>query len=122
MIPLPSERGKKIEMYSRAFCAACTASDVLSCGLTHMAATPLVNVKCNMQQVPIAITRYLKSIDIFTQMLSPLMLWKSLLTAPKFRYAVKSFFDLKVVTKYLGLTSKISVVQCTCVCFVEFVC
>ncbi|KAJ0111458.1 hypothetical protein Patl1_02566 [Pistacia atlantica] len=47
-VPAPSEPGK-IEMYSPAFYAACTAGGILSCGLTHMAVTPLDLVKCNMQ-------------------------------------------------------------------------
>jgi len=38
-----------IAMYSPAFYAACTVGGVLSCGLTHMAVTPLDIVKCNMQ-------------------------------------------------------------------------
>jgi solute carrier family 25 phosphate transporter 3 len=45
-IQAPSE---KIEMYSPAFYAACTAGGIASCGLTHMAVTPLDLVKCNMQ-------------------------------------------------------------------------
>ena len=48
MIPSPSE-SRKIELYSPAFYAACTAGGILSCGLTHMAVTPLDLVKCNMQ-------------------------------------------------------------------------
>lgn len=48
MIPAPSEPGK-IEMYSPQFYAACTVGGILSCGLTHMAVTPLDLVKCNMQ-------------------------------------------------------------------------
>lgn len=46
VIPAPKE---KIELYSPAFYAACTAGGTLSCGLTHMAVTPLDLVKCNMQ-------------------------------------------------------------------------
>ena len=49
MIPSASEPSKKIEMYSPQFYAACTAGGILSCGLTHMAVTPLDLVKCNMQ-------------------------------------------------------------------------
>lgn len=49
MIPAPSEPFGKIEMYSPRFYAACTAGGILSCGLTHMAVTPLDLVKCNMQ-------------------------------------------------------------------------
>lgn len=48
VVPAPNEPGK-IEMYSPAFYAACTAGGILSCGLTHMAVTPLDLVKCNMQ-------------------------------------------------------------------------
>lgn len=40
---------EKIEMYSPAFYAACTAGGIFSCGLTHVAVTPLDLVKCNMQ-------------------------------------------------------------------------
>lgn len=40
---------EKIVMYSPAFYAACTAGGIASCGLTHMAVTPLDLVKCNMQ-------------------------------------------------------------------------
>uniref|UniRef100_A0A7N0TQF3 Uncharacterized protein n=1 Tax=Kalanchoe fedtschenkoi TaxID=63787 RepID=A0A7N0TQF3_KALFE len=43
---------EKIEMHSPAFYTACTAGGVLSCGLTHMAVTPLDLVKCNMQIDP----------------------------------------------------------------------
>ena len=45
-IQAPNE---KIEMYSPAFYAACTVGGIASCGLTHMAVTPLDLVKCNMQ-------------------------------------------------------------------------
>ena len=48
MIPAPSEPGK-IELHSPAYYAACTVGGILSCGLTHMAVTPLDLVKCNMQ-------------------------------------------------------------------------
>lgn len=48
-IPSPSEPRKKLEMYSPAFYAACAVGGSLSCGLTHMAVTPLDLVKCNMQ-------------------------------------------------------------------------
>ncbi|KAK8921186.1 hypothetical protein KSP39_PZI020397 [Platanthera zijinensis] len=51
MIQAPSEPGK-IQMYSPAFYAACTTGGILSCGLTHMAVTPLDLVKCNMQIDP----------------------------------------------------------------------
>ncbi|PON68860.1 Mitochondrial substrate/solute carrier [Parasponia andersonii] len=52
VVPSPTEPSKKIEMYSPAFYAACTAGGILSCGLTHMAVTPLDLVKCNMQIDP----------------------------------------------------------------------
>ncbi|PHT57137.1 Phosphate carrier protein, mitochondrial [Capsicum baccatum] len=39
-------------MYSPQFYAACTFGGILSCGLTHMAVTPLDLVKCNMQIDP----------------------------------------------------------------------
>jgi hypothetical protein len=46
MIPSPNE---SIPMFSPAYYAACSAGGVFSCGLTHMAVTPLDLVKCNMQ-------------------------------------------------------------------------
>ncbi|PKA56104.1 Mitochondrial phosphate carrier protein 3, mitochondrial [Apostasia shenzhenica] len=52
MVQSPSEPVKKIEMFSPAFYAACTAGGVLSCGLTHTAVTPLDVVKCNIQIDP----------------------------------------------------------------------
>ncbi|KAL8139996.1 hypothetical protein V2J09_006017 [Rumex salicifolius] len=52
VIPAPSEPSKKIAMYSPEFYAACTAGGIFSCGLTHMAVTPLDLVKCNMQIDP----------------------------------------------------------------------
>ncbi|GMI68312.1 phosphate transporter 3;1, mitochondrial phosphate transporter 3 [Hibiscus trionum] len=51
-IPAPNEPGKRIEMYSPQFYAACTFGGILSCGLTHMTVTPLDLVKCNMQIDP----------------------------------------------------------------------
>uniref|UniRef100_A0A0E0P9U1 Mitochondrial phosphate transporter n=1 Tax=Oryza rufipogon TaxID=4529 RepID=A0A0E0P9U1_ORYRU len=48
----PREPAGKIEMYSPAFYAACTAGGIASCGLTHMTVTPLDLVKCNMQIDP----------------------------------------------------------------------
>jgi solute carrier family 25 phosphate transporter 3 len=45
----PSEPARGIKLYSPAFYAACTAGGIASCGLTHMAVTPLDLVKCNMQ-------------------------------------------------------------------------
>ncbi|KAL2935553.1 Mitochondrial phosphate carrier protein 3 mitochondrial [Bienertia sinuspersici] len=49
MVHSPNE---KIKMYSPTFYAACTAGGIFSCGLTHMAVTPLDLVKCNMQIDP----------------------------------------------------------------------
>jgi solute carrier family 25 phosphate transporter 3 len=46
VVPAPKE---KIEMYSPAFYAVCTAGGSLCCGLTHTLLTPLDVVKCNMQ-------------------------------------------------------------------------
>ncbi|XP_073039928.1 mitochondrial phosphate carrier protein 3, mitochondrial-like [Primulina eburnea] len=51
VIPAPTE--SRIEMFSPAFYAACTAGGILSCGLTHTAVTPLDLVKCNMQIDPV---------------------------------------------------------------------
>ncbi|KAF6159212.1 hypothetical protein GIB67_009492 [Kingdonia uniflora] len=51
VINAPSEPGK-IVMYSPTFYAACTFGGIASCGLTHMAVTPLDLVKCNMQIDP----------------------------------------------------------------------
>lgn len=48
VIPAPSEQ-RKIAMFSPAYYGACTAGGIFSCGLTHMAVTPLDLVKCNMQ-------------------------------------------------------------------------
>lgn len=54
MIPSPAEGGsKKIELFSSEYYAACTFGGVLSCGLTHLAVTPLDVVKCNMQTNPV---------------------------------------------------------------------
>ncbi|KAL5550604.1 hypothetical protein UlMin_000780 [Ulmus minor] len=50
LIPAPTKTSRKIEMYSPAFYATCTADGILSCGLTYMAVTPLDLVKCNIQQ------------------------------------------------------------------------
>ncbi|CAL0306732.1 unnamed protein product [Lupinus luteus] len=50
MIPAPKE---SIRMFSPAYYAACSAGGIFSCGLTHMAVTPLDLVKCNMQIDPI---------------------------------------------------------------------
>ncbi|KAL2965196.1 hypothetical protein AAZX31_16G047100 [Glycine max] len=51
VIPSPSESRKiKIpKMYSLEFYAACAKGGILSCGLTHLAFTPLEIVRCNMQ-------------------------------------------------------------------------
>lgn len=49
LVPAPKESSGKIEMFSPAYYAACTFGGVMSCGLTHMAVTPLDLVKCNMQ-------------------------------------------------------------------------
>ncbi|XP_057416359.1 mitochondrial phosphate carrier protein 3, mitochondrial-like [Lotus japonicus] len=50
MIPSPKEG---IPLFSPAYYAACSAGGVFSCGLTHMAVTPLDLVKCNMQIDPL---------------------------------------------------------------------
>ncbi|KAK1318539.1 hypothetical protein QJS10_CPB04g00132 [Acorus calamus] len=49
LIPSPSEPGK-IEMYSPAFYAACTAGGIASCGLTHMSVTSS-SATCRFQAV-----------------------------------------------------------------------
>ncbi|CAL5401444.1 unnamed protein product [Camellia sinensis] len=51
VIPAPSEPGK-VQLYSPQYYAACTVGGILSCGLTHMAVTPLDLVKCNIQIDP----------------------------------------------------------------------
>ncbi|KAF5817146.1 putative mitochondrial carrier domain superfamily [Helianthus annuus] len=51
VVQAPSEP-RKIAMFSPAYYGACTAGGILSCGLTHMAVTPLDLVKCNMQINP----------------------------------------------------------------------
>ncbi|KAL7139656.1 hypothetical protein ABFS83_09G067800 [Erythranthe nasuta] len=50
LIPAPKE--SRVELFSPAYYAACTAGGILSCGLTHMTVTPLDLVKCNMQIDP----------------------------------------------------------------------
>lgn len=50
MIPAPKE--SRIPMHSPMYYAACTAGGIFSCGVTHMAVTPLDLVKCNMQINP----------------------------------------------------------------------
>ncbi|KAK1372249.1 mitochondrial phosphate carrier protein 3, mitochondrial-like [Heracleum sosnowskyi] len=52
IVQSPREPGKKIEMFSPAYYASCTAGGILSCGLTHTGVTPLDLVKCNMQINP----------------------------------------------------------------------
>ncbi|KAG8388133.1 hypothetical protein BUALT_Bualt02G0094200 [Buddleja alternifolia] len=52
VIPAPKESSRRIEMFSPAFYAASTVGGILSCGLTHTAATPLDVLKCNMQIDP----------------------------------------------------------------------
>ncbi|XP_024971180.1 mitochondrial phosphate carrier protein 3, mitochondrial-like [Cynara cardunculus var. scolymus] len=47
----PSEVGK-MQVFSPAYYAACSVGGIFSCGLTHMAVTPLDLVKCNMQINP----------------------------------------------------------------------
>lgn len=39
-------------MHSGKYYAACTFGGILSCGLTHMAVTPMDVVKCNIQNNP----------------------------------------------------------------------
>lgn len=51
IVQAPREPAKKIEMFSPAYYAACTAGGILSCGLTHTGVTPLDLVKCNMQVI-----------------------------------------------------------------------
>ncbi|KAG6530130.1 mitochondrial phosphate carrier protein 3, mitochondrial-like isoform X1 [Zingiber officinale] len=48
----PSREPREIEMHSPLYYAACTLGGIASCGLTHMAVTPLDLVKCNMQIDP----------------------------------------------------------------------
>lgn len=48
-----AEGKRKIEMYSTEFYTTCAIGGWLSCGLTHMAVTPLDVVKCNMQIDPL---------------------------------------------------------------------
>jgi solute carrier family 25 (mitochondrial phosphate transporter), member 3 len=43
---------KKIELHSKDYYVACAIGGWLSCGLTHMAVTPLDVVKCNLQIDP----------------------------------------------------------------------
>lgn len=43
---------KKIELYSNEYYYTCALGGIASCGLTHMAVTPLDVVKCNIQTNP----------------------------------------------------------------------
>lgn len=45
----PPRELREIEMHSPLYYGACTLGGIASCGLTHMAVTPLDLVKCNMQ-------------------------------------------------------------------------
>lgn len=56
MIPSPNE---SIRLFSPSYYAACSAGGVFSCGLTHMAVTPLDLVKCNMQVRSISFPMFL---------------------------------------------------------------
>lgn len=49
VVQAPSEPGKRIEMFSPEYYAACAVGGSLCCSLTHAAVTPLDVVKCNMQ-------------------------------------------------------------------------
>ena len=71
MIPSPSEPGK-VALFSPTYYAACTVGGILSCGLTHMAVTPLDLVKCNMQ-VRFPFSSRLIFVDI------PLFMWTTIL-------------------------------------------
>ncbi|XP_071729388.1 mitochondrial phosphate carrier protein 3, mitochondrial-like [Rutidosis leptorrhynchoides] len=51
VIQAPNEP-RKIEMFSPTYYGACTVGGIISCGVTHMAVTPLDLVKCNMQINP----------------------------------------------------------------------
>nr|GEW33853.1 mitochondrial phosphate carrier protein 3, mitochondrial-like [Tanacetum cinerariifolium] len=48
MIPAPNEPLRKMEMYSPQFYATCAVDGKISCGLTHLAYTPLNLVKSKM--------------------------------------------------------------------------
>ena len=50
--PAEADTKPKIKMHSAAYYQACAIGGWMSCGLTHMAVTPLDNVKCNMQIDP----------------------------------------------------------------------
>lgn len=47
-----SQPQKKIELYSPTYYAMCGIGGILSCGLTHLAVTPIDLVKCNAQANP----------------------------------------------------------------------
>lgn len=51
--PAEADTKPKIKMHSAAYYQACAIGGWMSCGLTHMAVTPLDNVKCNMQIDPV---------------------------------------------------------------------
>lgn len=51
VFPIDAPR-EKIELYSPRYYGACTLGGIASCGITHMAVTPLDLVKCNMQIDP----------------------------------------------------------------------
>ncbi|RZR85494.1 hypothetical protein BHM03_00012489, partial [Ensete ventricosum] len=67
----PNEPGK-IEMYSPMFYAACTAGGIASCGLTHMAVTPLDLVKCNMQ---VRFISFVQTLDLDVRWATPGFSW-----------------------------------------------
>jgi len=52
VIPLPPPGRAPIKLYSAEYYAYCGLGGILSCGLTHMAVTPLDLVKCNAQANP----------------------------------------------------------------------
>ncbi|PWA98215.1 carrier protein [Artemisia annua] len=56
MIPAPNEPLRKMEMYSPRFYATCAVGGMLSCGLTHLAYTPLHLVKSKMLMDPLKYT------------------------------------------------------------------
>ncbi|GJX90602.1 mitochondrial phosphate carrier protein 3, mitochondrial-like protein, partial [Tanacetum coccineum] len=56
MIPAPNEPLRKMEMYSPRFYATCAVGGMLSCGLTHLAYTPLNLVKSKMLMDPLKYT------------------------------------------------------------------
>jgi len=50
---MSDKKAPQVEMYSQKYFAVCTLGGVLSCGLTHMAVTPIDMVKCNKQSNPV---------------------------------------------------------------------